>query len=254
MRIMDRHGLVWMVLLACGLGAGGCSAPWNPFVWHSWLDPSKTVSVSDDEVDLISIFDHVDPMEDHREIFPNAEPPDLEDLAWTDADYTIGPGDVLNISILDLYAEGQEALVQRVVSNAGYIDLPYVERMQVRGLTTHQVGEAVRRAYQPDYLLNPVINVAAAAQQGNYYSVAGAVGYPGRYAIPRREFRLLEAIAISRDVIRSNLEFAYVIRRTEAAEALRQPAEPTMVFVQQRIDAARADAPKPDPRGVVETD
>jgi len=225
---MDRHGLLPLALLACCLGAGGCKAPWNPLVWHAWLDPSKTVSVTDDEADLISIFDQVDPMEDHREIFPNAETPVLEDLAWADTDYTLGPGDVLHVSVLDLYAEGQEAVLQRVVSNAGYIDLPYLERMQVRGLTTHQVAVAVRGGYQPDYLKEPVVSVATAAKQENYYSVTGAVARPSRYAIPRREFRLMEALAIAGDVVQNNLEYVYVIRRTEASDALRQPTGPTM--------------------------
>jgi len=163
-------------------------------------------------------------MEEHQEVFPNAEPPTLEDLEWADSDYTAGPGAVLLISILDLYAEGQEAALQRVVSNEGYIELPYVERMYVRGKTMYQIAEVIRRAYQPDYLLNPVVNVTATIKQENYYSITGAVRTPSRYAIPRREFRLLEALALSGDVIQSNLEYAYVIRRTEAAEALRQPS------------------------------
>lgn len=235
---MDRKALLpWGGLLLICLFATGCRNTWNPFAWHAWLNPAKTIAVSDDEADLVAIFDHVDPMEDYHEVYPNAEPPTATDLVWSEADYVVSPADVLNVIVQDLHMEGAEAVLQRVVSNAGYIDMPYLpDRIYVAGFTPYQVAERIRDAYQPDYLLNPVVNVEAAVKQESLFSVAGAVARPNRYQLPRREFRLLEALALAGDVTQPGLEYVYVIRQSEAArEMIRrrqdQIAEPPAVPV-----------------------
>ncbi len=239
----NAHHLWGGLLLIC-LVTTGCRNAWNPFVWHAWLNPAKTIAVSDDEVDLVAIFDHVDPMEDYHEVYPHSEPPTSADLVWSEDDYVVSPADVLNITVQDLHAEGAEALLQRVVSNAGYVDMPYLpDRIDVAGLTPYQVAERLRDAYQPDYLLNPVVNVEAVLKQESLFSVSGAVQRPNRYEIPRREFRLLEALALAGDVSQPGLEYVYVIRQSDKARRMLRRRDGQIVRPEGPVPATPADLP-----------
>ncbi|NLF31290.1 MAG: hypothetical protein GX591_10440 [Planctomycetes bacterium] len=242
---MEHRALLrWGGLLLIGLFATGCRNTWNPFTWHAWLNPTKTIAVADDEVDLVAIFDHIDPMEDYSEVYPNAEPPTAADLVWSEADYVVSPADVLNITVQDLHMEGAEAALQRVVSNAGYVDMPYLpDRIYVAGLTPYQVAERIRDAYQPDYLLSPVVNVEAVLKQESLFSVAGAVIRPNRYQIPRREFRLLEALALAGDVSQPNLEYVYVIRQSEAAREMLRRHDQQIARPEPVMPVTPADLP-----------
>ena len=200
---------VWIATLGIAtvaLTGPGCA-------WYTWLDPSKTIA-SESEPKLIPIFSQIDPMEDYRETIPNAEPPRLEDLHWSDADYVMGPGDVVNIGVLDLYTEGVEAMLQRTVGNAGFIKIPMIdERIRLVGLTGDQAREAIVAAYQGSFLQNPAVSLEVVAQRQSRYTVYGAIARPGAYGIPRREFRLNEALAQAGDVIQYNIRYIYVIRR-----------------------------------------
>ena len=221
-------GQTYVLLAVLGAAACicGCSAPWNPWpLWHHWLDPTKNIAV-DDEAELMPIFHQKDPIEDYREFVPNAEPPTLADLEWTEEDYVIGPGDVVNISVLDLYAEGVESTVQRMVSNEGYISMPLVPgRIGIGGMTGSQALEVVINVYKTEDLLpNPSINLQVAGRRQNYFSVVGAVAQPNIYGISRKEFRVLEAITNAGYVVQANLEYLYVVRRTDASKEFRRAA------------------------------
>jgi protein involved in polysaccharide export with SLBB domain len=192
---------------------------------HGLLDPTKTIAIRD-ENETVAIRTVVDPMEDYRELIPNSEPPSLADLEWSEEDYVMGPGDVVNVYILDLYVEGTEAPVQTTISNEGYVQLPMVpDRVKVGGLTPDQARQAIAHVYAPDYLQNPQVRVEAVQKRQSFFSVTGAVARPSLYNISRKDFRLLEAITDAGDVGQSNLKYVYVIRQTEAGKKLRRATE-----------------------------
>ncbi|NQU75257.1 MAG: SLBB domain-containing protein, partial [Planctomycetes bacterium] len=144
-------------------------------------------------------------------------------LDWTDEEYVIGPGVVVNISVLDLVGQGQQEMMQRVVGNSGYVKLdllPYTIR--IADLTAEQAREVVVNAYKGDFLQDPMVNLDIVVKRQNYFNITGMVARPNVYQITRKDFRLLDALTMAGDVTQANLEYVYVIRQTPAAQSLRK--------------------------------
>ncbi len=239
----------WMglgLMAAVALSVGGCGnykpALWRPQAWwQSWLDPTQMV-VAPEEPDVVPIVEEVDPVDEYRELVPNAVKPTMDDLVYTAEDYRVGAGDILRVSVLNLLAEGVETVREVIVTNTGYISLPLVpEPLYVEGMTMDQVRRSVIDAYQPEVLLEPVVSVLPLQQRQDMFSILGAVQRPSTYQIPKQPFRLLEALALAGDVTQANIEWVYVIRPTgespgmeasptapaaPAAPAARQPMRP----------------------------
>ena len=139
--------------------------------------------------------------------------PRPEDLEHSEEDYVMGPGDLLRISILDLFQEGIEHLVERQISQTGHIQLPLLSgRIKATGLTVEELTEEIKNAYKPDILKDPTVSVMAVVRRQDIFSILGAIAAPGTSSRPRRDFTLLEALALAGDVTQTSIEWVYVIR------------------------------------------
>ena len=200
-----------------------------------FLSPEKVIKAPTRSA-MHPIVPSLGPSDPTREVLPEATPPTPQDWTYTDEDYVIGPTDVLDVSILDLYTEGVETPLRREVSASGYIDLPQLpRRVKVAGLTSQGVKEAVSKAYiEAQILLRPSVSVTIAARRQNTYSVLGSVRGPGTFPVVKRDLRLLEALAQAGDVTQTNIRWIYIIR---PAPAVLRSAEPP--------GDRRPSAPKP---------
>ncbi len=212
------------VLVVALLGACGCRG--YEFGLHNWFDPSRPIRTPD-QATVNPIFTQLGPTDQTTELVPNATFPTPEDLQYNETDYVIGPSDILRISILDLLQEGLETVLERQVSFSGYISLPLLgDRIKAAGLTKHELTEKIKKLLQPDILRDPTVNVSVTVPRQSIFSVVGAVARPGTYNIVRRDFTLLEALALAGDVTQSNLKWVYVIRpRRRKPKPAEKPAE-----------------------------
>lgn len=162
---------------------------------------------------------------------PGSTPPNESDLTYKVEDYIIGPTDIIDITVLDLYEPNQEAQLRKQVSTTGYIDMPLVGTLKIEGLTASQAKQAIINAYSPDILRSPTVAVSVVSERQNTFSALGAVSRPGTYNIPRKDCRLLEAIALAGGISQTNIRYLYVIRPAPAsrAEEAGKPAGPTTV-------------------------
>ncbi len=199
--------------------AVGCS---NPSEWWKtdlsrFLSPDKLIApVSGSPIN--PILGSIGPTDRSRDVLPNATFPREGDWSYTDEDYVIGPTDIVDVSILDLFNEGLETVLRRQVSDSGYIDLPLLsERIKAEKHTKEELKDVIISKYSPDILRNPTISVTVAAQRQNTFSVIGAVARPGTYSIISKDMRLLEAIALAGGVSQVNIKYLYVIRPQAAA-------------------------------------
>ena len=189
---------------------GGCKD--YELAWWNWFDPSKPFR-RPAQTTINPIFTQVGAADLDTEVLPNAEMPKAEDLQYTEADYVIGPADVINISILDLFQVGMETVIQRQVSHSGYISLPLSPRpVKASGLTQQQLIDAIIGAYQPDILADPTVSVTVALPRQNTFSILGAVDRPSTYSIIRRDLTLLDALAMAGGVTQP-VDWVYVIRQ-----------------------------------------
>lgn len=178
---------------------------------ESWFDPSKPVK-SPDQGMVNPIFTEFGPGDQTMEMVPNATLPTPKDLQYTEADYVIGPTDMLRVSVLDLLQDGLETPMERQVSHSGYVDLLLVGSVKATGLTKDQLTDRIKDAYKPDILKNPSVSVTVLAPRQNVFSILGSVARPGTYGILRRDFTLLEALALCGDVNQVNIRYIYVYR------------------------------------------
>jgi protein involved in polysaccharide export with SLBB domain len=168
-----------------------------------------------------------------EEILPNAEFPVESDYEYSDEDYIMGPNDVLDIGVLDLFQPGQETVVRRQIESSGFIDLPLLdERIRAEDLTARELRQEIVEAYSPDLLRDPRVSVTLVARRQSTFSVLGAVARPGTFDIPRRDMRLLDALALTGGLaVSADIPYIYVIRPRPARRITTEeaPVEPAPV-------------------------
>ena len=212
-------GLVFVI--ACLAGCDSFATDKSRFI-----SPDKPIK-SPARSPINPILPSLSPADAGGEILPNSTFPGPDDWTYSDRDYVIGPTDVLDISILDLYSEGLETTVRREVSASGYIDLPQLPvRLKAEGLTKDQLRAEIEKAYSPKILKNPSVSVTVAAARQSTFSILGAIARPGAYPVMRRDMRLLDALALAGDVSQTNIEHLYVIRQAPPArKSTTQPGQ-----------------------------
>jgi polysaccharide biosynthesis/export protein len=108
------------------------------------------------------------------------------------AEYELGPGDVLKITVfqnLDLTTEAR-------VSENGTISFPLIGQVRVAGLTTQRVERLMaQRLKDGNFVAQAQVTVNIMQYRSQQVSVLGSVGRPGRYPIELRGTRLTEVLA-----------------------------------------------------------
>jgi len=225
------------LLLGCAMLTAGCGKAQDFFKTdrHRFLSPDKVIRPPATGSPINPIYSSIGPADTAQELVPNATFPRDEDLEYSDTDYVLGPSDMVTISVLDLFYEGGESLLQREVTASGFITLPLVDRkILAEGLNVDQLEDAVINAYRPEWLKDPVVSVTIAARRKSLYSIMGAVATPGRYPLIRKDFRLLEALSSAGGVTQANIPYLYVIRQAPAVRQRVAPgpeAEPAAALV-----------------------
>lgn len=108
------------------------------------------------------------------------------------ADYPIGPGDVLDISVPAL-----EEIKRRTVrvSGDGTISLPLIGTVRAKGLTEEELREEIRRRLEADYMRNPQVNTFVKEYRSRQVAVMGAVAKPGLYSVSSGADTILDVIS-----------------------------------------------------------
>lgn len=205
---------------------GGCEC--SKTSWWRFLDPSAVVRAPDNNL-TNPIYPSASTADETQELPPGATGPTRDDLAYSTRDYVIGPNDILDISVLDLFAEGLETVLRRQVTEGGTIDMPLLPNaVRCEGLTKDELRDALIQAYSPDILKSPVISVTVVLQRQNTFSIIGAVARPGSYNVTRKDMRLLDAMAMASGQSQTNINYLYVIRPAPARKvAETTTAQPT---------------------------
>lgn len=211
-----RSGRLLAAMMPLLLVLTGCDELLDGFKTDNsrFLAPHQPIKAPDRPM-ITPIRSSVSVADETQDLIPAATAPSPDDFVYTEVDYIIGPTDVLDITILDLYVPGGESVLRREVSDSGFIDLPLLpERIYADGLTTEELRLATAQAYQQAGILRQAqVTVSVVARRQNTFSVLGAVARTGTYNILRRDMSLLEALALAGDVTQP-VKYIYVFRRT----------------------------------------
>ena len=103
------------------------------------------------------------------------------------------------------------------VDSDGNIEFPLVGTVHVAGMTRKEIADRIKRKLEDDQLLkDPVVTVEFSNLR---VSVLGEVNSPGRYAIERDNFTLLDAIGMAGDLtIYGKRDRVLVIREEEGGQ------------------------------------
>lgn len=107
------------------------------------------------------------------------------------ADYPLGPGDVLEISVPRM-GELESRTVR--VSGDGTIALPFVGVVEVQGYTESEVKEELRQRLLK-YKRDPQVSLFVREYRSRLVAVAGAVAKPGLYSVASTTETLLGVIS-----------------------------------------------------------
>jgi polysaccharide biosynthesis/export protein len=100
---------------------------------------------------------------------------------YREEEYLLGAGDQIGLDIFDV-PELSGALGQYVVLIDGSVNLPWVGKIQMQGLTLEGASNRLEQAYAP-YIRTPQITVNLLTARTLRVNVVGAVKRPGSYVI-----------------------------------------------------------------------
>jgi polysaccharide biosynthesis/export protein len=103
---------------------------------------------------------------------------------------TLGPGDVLRVSVYDNPDLSQEV----TIGPDGAFSYPLIGRVQAAGLPVRQLESLLTKRFADGYLVSPQVGVTVAQHKSQQVYVMGAVSKPGPYAL-QRQTTLVEALS-----------------------------------------------------------
>lgn len=201
-------GAGWLAVLA------GCET--NSFLG----DPRATGSWKNTPT-VVPILERIDVIETDTGSFVEVTEVTAEDLVPIIEDYRVSAGDFLQVSIFDIDIPGQPTINQLNVDSTGAINLPQLGRVQVQGLTTEEVQQAIAaRIVEMDILQAPDVSVQLLGKRLESFSIFGTVPAPARYQIPYPDYRLLEALTDAGG-ISPIIKYVYVIRQVPLSDEVK---------------------------------
>ncbi len=213
---------------ALGVGAlitaaallGGCNNPNDGQGPKGLLDPTAVGNFNIHSQPLVvPILTDLDIMpESGSAQFATAQPPTAADLEVDREDYRIGRNDLVTVSITDLVGQGVETVTTKRVSESGNVSLPLVGTVRLLDLTEPEAERAVADAYaRANLIQNANVQVVVVEARNRTFSILGAVGAPGQYAIVNTDFRVMDALVLARGVTSPvGVDKIYIVRRLES--------------------------------------
>ncbi|MBM4257099.1 MAG: hypothetical protein FJ147_14520 [Deltaproteobacteria bacterium] len=110
------------------------------------------------------------------------------------ADYPLGPGDVLEVSVPNL---DEIQTFSTRVSGEGKVTLPLVGLIQAGGMTESQFRDEVRRRLEAKFMNEPQVNVFVREYRSRQVAVTGAVQKPGLYDLTSGTNTILDLIGLA---------------------------------------------------------
>jgi polysaccharide export outer membrane protein len=107
------------------------------------------------------------------------------------SDYLLGAGDLLQVSVF----EAEELNTKARVSSRGYITLPLIGQVSVKGLSARQAEQKIEELYRKRYINNPHVSIFVEEHYSQRVTLVGQFKNPGTYDYLSKQ-RLLDVIAL----------------------------------------------------------
>jgi len=130
----------------------------------------------------------------------------ISSLASVD-EYLLGVGDKIEIVVY-----GEKDLTTKVkISRSGYISFPFLDDIQVIGLSIKEVEKKIHAGLLGDYLINPQVSISMLEYRP--FFIHGQVVRPGGFPY-QEDLRLDKAIALAGGLTNRASKVDWIITRT----------------------------------------
>lgn len=211
-----------MALIAgAGAALSGCEV-------DGWMGDPSASGRWENTPTIVPVLERIDVIEADTIDFVEPTPIMPDDLIPAATDYRLNSGDVIRITILDLFEGGAPFEGELLVDSRGSVDIPQLGRIRIGGMSSLEAQELVARLLVERGILlqDPVVSIQVAGARDQTFSVLGAVQAVGTYAIPSPDYRLLEALTDAGGVS-PVIKNVYVIRQVPLTDrGVEAPAQP----------------------------
>lgn len=143
-----------------------------------------------------------------------------EDLIPEVEAYRLGPGDVVEVEIQDLFGDQRPERFEREIDARGFLEVPQIPPVYVDNATAEAAQQRIAQGLRDAKILeNANVTVVVRARRRLTYNVLGGVGQPGVYQIRRPDYRLLEALSEA-GRFTETVEHVYVIRQIPLSDVV----------------------------------
>lgn len=231
---------IFLSVAALGLVlSAGCVSPW----WNGFLNPTELGNFRENRIS--EILRSVS-FRDKPAGIAGTVDPSPEDLVATIEPYKTGPGDMLEIRILDLLARDTESTFTPRVDELGYISVPPFDRIHVEGLSASDIEQHIKNLSIEKGIFmedsSPTITVNYVEQRQRTYTLSGSIATQGKYPMPSPDYRLREAI-LAGGGLQPLVQWVYVIR--DEPRPKRVIGEGTETMSSSTEEASSATEPPP---------
>lgn len=155
------------------------------------------------------------------------EPPPTREPVLDTSDRKIAPQDLLQIVIV-----GESLPSEYRVSASGTINFPFLEIVEVKGLTPREVDNKLTELLSKEYFVRPEVLVDIKEYRQDFVRMIGQVNRPGPLTLkPEQQMDLLDALSFAGGTTRlakNELEFIRDgQRQTFSIEKLKRETDPS---------------------------
>ncbi len=195
---MKTTGLKGMCFLVAALMLSGCAM-------HGRRAATAPPPPSSDATSSIAFSDEIS-----RDIVNQTR----QMLRLQEADYRIGPGDVLEISIFEWEMSEQTKTLEFRVSQTGLISLPAIGAVPIGDRSVQDIQTLIEsQLAEQGVLQNPRVGVAVKEFRSRRIAVIGEVNAPGVYAIQQNVTTLMDMLTLAGGPTRNAGRIAHILRK-----------------------------------------
>ncbi|WP_202820217.1 polysaccharide export protein EpsE [Roseateles aquatilis] len=152
-----------------------------------------------------------------RAAAPGAQPAPVGNVTGAAAEYRLGSGDAIKITVF----QNPDMTLETRVTEAGTISFPLLGAVRVGGLSIseaeNRIADGLRKG---NFVKQPQVTILVLKVTGNQASVLGQVNQPGRYPLEVADTHLTDLLANARGVATTGGDLL-VLTGTRAGKAFR---------------------------------